>query len=610
MAKDQDRSSDSWRLLINWLWPLRAAWIGSALAMLAVAGATVGIGHTLKTMVDNGIHPNDMASAHRSLLGLLLASLVMALASFSRIYLMGRAGEQLAIALRSRLMTGFLNSQAADQTSASAGDWLSRLSSDVAEVQTGCTQNLPFALRHVLVLAVSGGMLLLTSLQLTLLVACLLPILFLPLVLLGRPLKRLSRQAQDQLGRLQGLAEESLFAIRMLQAYDCTAAVVRHFDDLQRLRQQLINRMVLYRALLVLVVMALVAALIVGVLWLGTQQVSAQTLTNGDLTAFIFYALMLAGAAAGLGECYSELGKITGSIERIAAHLGAPAQPPADTGSDGLSIAANVAIPGTVANAPSSAEADHFNPISPPPIRFDQVDFRYEQRPALVLNNLSFTIAPGSTLAIVGQSGAGKTTLAMLLLGFYQPSAGRIWIGNQRLQDWPLANLRRLITWLPQEPPILSGSVRDNLLLVAPNASQLELDQAASIAGLDFIAQLPEGFDTQLGSKGMQLSAGQRQRLAIARAVLRRSPILLMDEPGSALDAVNDAAVQLALRHNLPGCTMITISHNLKHAEAADQVMILQGGRIVGLGTPTELAACNLAYQQLLAASQEDFHSP
>jgi ATP-binding cassette subfamily B protein len=200
----------------------------------------------------------------------------------------------------------------------------------VSEVQTGCTQNLPFALRHILVLAVSGGMLLLTSLQLTLLVACLLPILLLPLVLLGRPLKRLSRQAQDQLGRLQGLAEESLFALRMLQAYDCTAAVVRHFDDLQRVRQQLIARMVLYRALLVLVVMLLVAALIVGVLWLGTQQVSAQTLTNGDLTAFIFYALMLAGAAAGLGECYSELGKMTGSIERIAAHLGAPNPHPAD----------------------------------------------------------------------------------------------------------------------------------------------------------------------------------------------------------------------------------------------------------------------------------------
>jgi ABC-type multidrug transport system fused ATPase/permease subunit len=152
--------------------------------------------------------------------------------------------------------------------------------------------------------------------------------------------------------------------------------------------------------------------------------------------------------------------------------------------------------------------------------------------------------------------------------------------------------------------------VRDNLLLVAPTASQPELDQAATIAGLDFIAQLPDGFDTQSGSKGMQLSVGQRQRLAIARAVLRRSLILLMDEPGSALDAVNDAAVQLALRHKLPGCTMITISHNLKHAEAADQVMILQAGRIVGLGTPAELAACNLAYQQLLAASQEDFHSP
>lgn len=583
-------------MLLSWLWPLRAAWIGSALAMLAVAGATVGIGHTLKTMVDSGIHSNDMASAHRSLLGLMLASLVMAAASFSRIYLMGRAGEQLAITLRSRLMSGFLNSQAADQASASAGDWLSRLSSDVSEVQTGCTQNLPFALRHILVLAVSGGMLLLTSLQLTLLVACLLPILLLPLVLLGRPLKRLSRQAQDQLGRLQGLAEESLFALRMLQAYDCTAAVVRHFDELQRVRQQLINRMVLYRALLVLVVMLLVAALIVGVLWLGTQQVSAQTLTNGDLTAFIFYALMLAGAAAGLGECYSELGKITGSIERIAAHLGAPNLRPADIIPDGLSISANVAIPGAA--------------ISAPTIRFDQVDFRYEQRPALVLDNLSFTIAPGSNLAIVGQSGAGKTTLAMLLLGFYQPCAGHIWIGDQRLQDWPLTNLRRLITWLPQEPPILSGSMRDNLLLVAPTASQPELDEAATIAGLDFIAQLPDGFDTQLGSKGMQLSVGQRQRLAIARAVLRRSPILLMDEPGSALDAVNDAAVQLALRQNLPGCTMITISHNLKHAEAADQVMILQGGRIVGLGRPAELAACNLAYQQLLAASQEDFHSP
>ncbi len=591
-----NQSADSWRLLLSWLWPLRAAWIGSALAMLAVAGATVGIGHTLKTMVDSGIHSNDMASAHRSLLGLMLASLVMAAASFSRIYLMGRAGEQLAITLRSRLMSGFLNSQAADQASASAGDWLSRLSSDVSEVQTGCTQNLPFALRHILVLAVSGGMLLLTSLQLTLLVACLLPILLLPLVLLGRPLKRLSRQAQDQLGRLQGLAEESLFALRMLQAYDCTAAVVRHFDELQRVRQQLINRMVLYRALLVLVVMLLVAALIVGVLWLGTQQVSAQTLTNGDLTAFIFYALMLAGAAAGLGECYSELGKITGSIERIAAHLGAPNLRPADIIPDGLSISANVAIPGAA--------------ISAPTIRFDQVDFRYEQRPALVLDNLSFTIAPGSNLAIVGQSGAGKTTLAMLLLGFYQPCAGHIWIGDQRLQDWPLTNLRRLITWLPQEPPILSGSMRDNLLLVAPTASQPELDEAATIAGLDFIAQLPDGFDTQLGSKGMQLSVGQRQRLAIARAVLRRSPILLMDEPGSALDAVNDAAVQLALRQNLPGCTMITISHNLKHAEAADQVMILQGGRIVGLGRPAELAACNLAYQQLLAASQEDFHSP
>ncbi|MBM3602613.1 MAG: ABC transporter ATP-binding protein, partial [Alphaproteobacteria bacterium] len=308
--------------------------------------------------------------------------------------------------------------------------------------------------------------------------------------------------------------------------------------------------------------------------------------------------------AAGLGECYSELGKISGSIDRIAAHLTTPAPLKPQTNQPSAPPQPLDAI-----DTPPLPFAT-FPLMHPPAIRFDGVTFRYQQRPTLVLDNLSFTIAPGSNLAIVGQSGAGKTTLAMLLLGFYQPIAGEIWIGDRRLQDWSLTRLRQMITWLPQEPPILSGSVRDNLLLVAPTASQPELDEAATIAGLDFIDQLPDGFDTQLGAKGMQLSVGQRQRLAIARAVLRRSPILLMDEPGSALDAVNDNAVQLALRQKLPNCTIITISHNLKHAEAADYVMILQAGRLVGFGTPAELATCNLAYQQLLAASQEDFHSP
>jgi ATP-binding cassette subfamily B protein len=592
LFKQSRLRSQASQLLWQWLWPLRMAWIGAAAAMLAVAGATIGIGHSLKTMVNS----NDIGVIHESLLLLLLASMVMAFASFSRIYLMGRAGERLAVGLRQQLLQAFFASHAQHRNSSNMGDWLSRLSSDVAEVQQGCSQNLPFALRHVLVLLVSGTMLVRTSSQLTLLVLVLLPLLLLPLSLIGRPLKRLGRQAQDHLGQMHGLAEESLFALPMLQAYDCTAVILQRFAGMQQQRRQLVTRVVGYRAFLVLTVMMLIAALIVGVLWFGTTQVFAQHLSQGELTAFVFYALMLAGATAGLGECYSDFGRMSGSIERIGDILETSAP------TAGLiahpSVASDVALPPIVATRP-------------PSIRFAGVGFCYPNRPDHpALSDLNFTVPAGSSLTIIGQSGAGKSTLAMVLLGFYPPTTGQICFDaggdsaalcfNESNADRLLPWLRRLITWLPQEPPILSGSVRDNLLLVAPNASQAELEEAANAAGLDFIAQLPDGFDSPLGPKGIQLSVGQRQRLAIARAVLRQSPILLLDEPGSALDSVHDAAVQLALKTLLPGRTLITISHSMKHAATADQVLVLADGHQVGLGTPAALAADNRFYQQFL----------
>ncbi len=565
------------RLLIELLAPYRRRVILALVALVVAAAAMLAVGQGLRAVIDKGFSAGDPAWLDRTLAAMAGVILLLALATYVRFYNVSWLGERVTADLRRRVFDHLLTLPPSWFEAGRTGEVITRLTADTTQIENVIGSSLSIALRNALLLVGGLVMLFTTSLKLSLLTVGGVPLVVTPIIIFGRRVRALARASQERVAELGGRIDETIHEIRIVQAYGHEAADRRAFGELVEQSFATARQRVANRALLVACVLVLVFGAIAFILWVGGHDVLAGELSAGQLSAFVFYAAIVAASVGALSEVWGDLQRATGATERLMEILAtrpairAPAQP--------------AALPEPARGA----------------IDFERVSFRYPSRPDVpALADFDLSVAPGETVALVGPSGAGKTTVFQLLLRFYDPEAGVV-----RLDGLPLAAadpqaLRRRIALVSQEAVIFAASVAENVRYARPDASLDEVRAACVAAFADeFIERLPEGYDTDLGERGVRLSGGQRQRIAIARAILADRPVLLLDEATSALDAESERMVQTALEGLMRGRTTLVIAHRLATVQRADRIVVLDGGRVVQQGHHQALVAADGLYARL-----------
>ncbi|MEL7612387.1 ABC transporter transmembrane domain-containing protein [Vreelandella titanicae] len=568
--------------LLGLLRPYRMRLALAGLALLMASGSVLLLGNGLRLIIDRGFLDADAQALAQTLAFMLVVVAVLAFASALRYYQVTWIGERLAADLRQRVFDHLLTLEPSFFESASdgraAGEIASRLTADTSVLQSLFGSSVSLALRNLVMLVGAVVLMLVTQPWLSAMVLIGIPATLLPIVWYGRRVRRLSRTSQDRVAELGRYAEEALSGIKTLQAFTHEAVDKSHYG--QRVEQAFGSAVerTQQRAWLTGVAMLVVFTAVGLMLWQGGQAVLNGTMSAGELSAFIFYAVLAAGAIATLAEVAGDVQRAAGAAERLLELL--------DTQPAIQSPAHPQSLP-----SPSRGE-----------ITLENVTFTYPGRETPALNGFDLHIKPGERVAVVGPSGAGKSTLLALLLRFYDPHQGRISLDGVDVRTIDLADLRNAMGLVAQEPVLFSGSVAENLRYGDPEADIDRLRIAAQDASaLDFIDALPQGFDTPLGPGGVQLSGGQRQRLAIARALLKNPAVLLLDEATSALDAESERLVQQALDRLMVGRTSIVIAHRLATVIAADRLLVLDGGKLVAAGTHAELLTTSALYRHLAA---------
>jgi ATP-binding cassette subfamily B protein len=572
------RAVESLFALFPFLRPYAGRWALSFLALVTSAGATLALPVAFKYLIDRGFAGGDRAHIDRYFLALFVVSLVLAGATAARFYLVSWLGERVTADLRRAVYDHMLGMSPQFFETTQSGEVLSRLTADTTLIQTVVGTSLSMGLRNFFLLTGGVAMLAVTSPVLSGYIIGTLVVVIAPILIFGRRVRRLSRASQDKIANASALAGEVLNAMPTVQSYAQEPFEARRFGGAVELAFETALTRIRARAWLTAVVIVLVFTAIVFVLWLGAQAVLAGRMTAGQLSQFILYAVFTAGAVGALAEVWGDLQRAAGATERLLQLL--------SSRSPVTEAATTVALP-----------------VQGEGIRFDNVNFSYPSRPGIAaLGGISLNVRSGEHVALVGPSGAGKTTLFQLLLRFYDPQTGGILINGVPTRDVPLADLRKQIGVVLQESVIFSGSVLDNIRYGAPDATLEQVQRAAEMAAAaGFIDALPEGYETFLGERGVRLSGGQRQRIAIARAILKNPPILLLDEATSALDAASERLVQQALDNAAQNRTTLVIAHRLATVQQADRIVVMEHGRIVAQGRHADLLLSSPLYAQLAA---------
>ncbi len=552
--------------------PYRWQVLGATLALMFTAGITLSIGQGIRVLVDGGFSSAQGLQNSLELFGVLVV--LLGIGTYVRYYLVSWIGERVTADLRTAVFDHIVGLHPGFFEAVVSSDIQSTLTTDTTLLQTVIGSSVSLALRNALILIGGIVLMLITNAKLTLIVVVCVPLVVFPILLLGRRVRALSRISQDRLADVGTYVSEAIKNIKVVQAFNHQPRDRERFSAHVEAAFNVAIGRVGQRALLTALVMMLVFGAVDVMLWIGGNDVLSGTVTAGALTAFVFYAVMVAGSVGAISEVYGDLQRAAGASERLLELLNAKSL---------------ITVPAQPRALPAKVSGE---------VQLRDVNFAYPSRPdTLAIDQLSLLIPAGRTTALVGASGAGKSTLIDLLLRFYDVQGGSIEFDGVNIRDLDPSALRAHIALVPQQPVLFTGTVRDNLRYGRDDANDADIEAAAKAAfAHDFIAKLPDGYDSFVGEGGVRLSGGQRQRIAIARALLKDPELLLLDEATSALDAESEFQVQQALEILMRGRTSLVIAHRLATVIKADNIVVLDHGRLVAQGQHRELLASSPLY--------------
>lgn len=564
------------RGLAPFIKPYRLLVVFAGLALLLTASVSLVLPLAVRRVVDS-FGAGDSALLDSYFGAALAIAGLLAIGTGLRYYLVTLLGERVVADIRKAVFDRVVGMSPAFYEKIMTGEVLSRITTDTTLILSVIGSSVSVALRNVLILA--GGMVLMlfTSAKLTGLVLLIVPVVIVPIIVLGRRLRKLGRENQDWIAQSSGQASEVLSSVQTVQAFTHENRSRADFGAITENAFISAKVRVGTRALMTVIVIFLIFTGVVGVLWIGARDVRGDLMSAGELVQFVIYAVLVSGSVAALSEIWGELQRAAGATERLVQLL---------------NTVDSVQDPENPKPMPSLVRGE---------VTFEDVTFHYPARPGqAALVGANITIKPGETVALVGPSGAGKTTILQLLLRFYDPTGGTVKIDGIDLSDVARDDFRQSIALVPQDPVIFATSARENIRFGRPGASDAEVETAAKAAAAhDFLTDLPDGYDTDVGERGVMLSGGQKQRIAIARAILRDAPILLLDEATSALDAESEQAVQRAVEAMAANRTTVIVAHRLATVKKADRILVFEKGQVVAEGTHDQLVAQGGLYARL-----------
>lgn len=564
--------------LVMFIRPYKGKVLAALVALIFTASLTLSVGHGVRILIDEGFIQQSIHDLERAIHFILTITVLISIGTFFRFYLVSSVGERVSADIRLAVFNHVITLHPSYFEINGSGDIMSRITTDTTLLQSIIGSSFSMAMRSALMCVGAIIMLFATNIKLTLIVLASVPFILVPILVYGRRVRALSRKSQDSMADVGSYAGEAIEHIKTVQSYSHEAQERESFSNEVEKAFEIGRQRVKQRAILISGVIVIVFSAIAGMLWVGGSDVINGTMSAGDLGAFVFYAIIVASSLATISEVLGELQRAAGATERLI---------------EILQVKSHIVAPSQNITSPLALSAE---------VAFDDVTFHYPSRPdQAAAEHLTLTAKEGKVLALVGPSGAGKTTLFELLQRFYDPQLGKVTLGGVDIRQFDPHELRKQMALVPQQPALFSHDVFHNIRYGNPQATDEQVIEAAKKAHAhEFIIDLPEGYNSFLGERGVRLSGGQRQRIAIARAILKDPNILLLDEATSALDSESEHHVQQALEELMRGRTTLIIAHRLSTIQHADQIAVLDQGRLVDVGDHrTLLKSCDL-YQRLV----------